>query len=166
MTTSAMNQLYQQVILDHARTPRGKGLVEPYAAEVMATNPTCGDQIVLRATVRDGIITGISHQPEGCSISIAGASVMTELVVGLPVLQALERYDEFARLMRSEGEPAESIGDGVAFAGVAKFPARVKCAMLGWGAMKKAIIEASAKDEAGVEKDRGPAQERTRGELT
>lgn len=146
MTTSAMDQLYQQVILDHARSPRGKGLVEPYAAEVVATNPTCGDQIVLRATVQHGVITRISHDPLGCSISIAAASVMTDLVVGLPVTTALERYDEFARLMRSEGEPSDAIGDGVAFAGVARFPARVKCAMLAWGAMKKAIIEASAKD--------------------
>lgn len=166
MTTSAMDQLYQQVILDHARSPRGRGLAEPYAAEVTATNPTCGDQIVLRAIVHDGVITGISHNPEGCSISIAAASVMTELVVGVPVIEALERYDEFARLMRSEGEPSDDIGDGVAFAGVARFPARVKCAMLAWGAMKKAIIEASAKDGADVEKDSVPAEDRTRGELT
>lgn len=153
MTTSAMDQLYQQVILDHAKRPIGRGLQEEYAAEVSASNPTCGDQIVLRAEVRDGVITSISHDPQGCSISIAAASVMTELVAGLPVADAMERYDDFARMMRSEGEPAEAIGDGVAFAGVARFPARVKCAMLAWGAMKKAVVEASATETASAEEE-------------
>lgn len=150
--SAAMEQLYQQVILDHSRNPVGKGLQEPVNgahAEVSHFNPTCGDQIVLRAEVHDGVVTGVSHEPEGCSISVAAASVMTENVVGLRVEDALMRYDAFAQMLRTRtGETADEdlIGDGVAFSGVAKFPARVKCALLAWAAMKEAVVQAAAAD--------------------
>ncbi len=110
-------------------------------------NPTCGDEVTLRVRVRDGRIDEVSYDGQGCSISQASASVMTDLVTGRPIAEALAKQEEFLALMQGRGqvEPdEESLEDAVVFAGVAKYPARVKCALLGWMAWKDATAQAVA----------------------
>ena len=139
--------MYQEVILDHYKNPRHKGLREPYEAEVHHVNPSCGDELTLRVHLSaDGkTVEDVSYDAQGCSISQASTSVMTEELVGLPVADAMEKLHSFEEMITSrgtkEGDP-EAIGDGIAFAGVSKFPARVKCALLGWKAFEAATSEA------------------------
>ncbi|MGH3497744.1 MAG: Fe-S cluster assembly sulfur transfer protein SufU [Nocardioidaceae bacterium] len=149
-----LDALYQEIILDHYKNPHHKGLREPYQTEVHHVNPTCGDEITLRVDVQDGKVVDVSYDALGCSISQASASVMTDLVIGRSVDEAMSLQDEFSELMLSRGqvEPDEDrLEDGVAFAGVAKFPARVKCALLGWMAWKDATAQAVASDTAAAQ---------------
>jgi nitrogen fixation NifU-like protein len=137
-----IDQLYQEIILDHYKHPKGRGLREPYSAEVHHVNPTCGDEITLRVQLTDDKLTDISFAGQGCSISQASASVLYELLVGRTVGEAFKTHAAFTELMVGKGqvEPDEEIlGDAVAFAGVAKYPARVKCALLSWMALKDAV---------------------------
>lgn len=141
-----LDQLYQEIILDHYKHPHGKGLREPFDAEAHHVNPTCGDEITLRVQLADGVVDDVSYQGMGCSISQASASVMYELVRGRKVTEALATGDSFTEVMTGRGavEPDEDIlGDGIAFAGVAKYPARVKCALLAWMAFKDAVARAA-----------------------
>ncbi|HEY5336304.1 MAG TPA: SUF system NifU family Fe-S cluster assembly protein [Mycobacteriales bacterium] len=145
MTQPALESMYQEIILDHYKHPHHKGLQDVYDAEVHHVNPTCGDEITLRVRVHDGVIDEVTYDGQGCSISQASASVMTELVTGRRVDDALAVQEEFLVLMQGRGqvEPdEESLEDAVAFAGVAKYPARVKCALLGWMAWKDATAQA------------------------
>ena len=144
-----LESMYQEIILDHYRHPHHKGLREPFDAEVHHVNPTCGDEITLRVAVRDGggepVVTDVSYDALGCSISQASVSVLTDLLIGKPVDEAMKISGEFLELMRSQdaGEPDEDLlGDAVVFAGVAKYPARIKCALLGWMAWKDATAQA------------------------
>jgi nitrogen fixation NifU-like protein len=142
--------MYQEIILDHYRNPHHKGLRDPYEAEVHHVNPTCGDEVTVRVHVVDGVVEDVSYDGVGCSISQASTSVMTDLVIGKSVDDALRTHEVFLELMQSRGqlEPDEDVlEDGIAFAGVSKFPARVKCALLGWMAWKDATAQALAKDE-------------------
>jgi nitrogen fixation NifU-like protein len=146
-----LDSLYQEIILDHYRHPHRKGLRDPFDAEVHHVNPTCGDEVTLRVKVTDGtgeqVIEDVSYDSLGCSISQASVSVMTDLVVGRSFVDASKAYDEFLALMQSKGaiEPDEDVlEDAVAFAGVSKFPARIKCALLGWMAWKDATAQALA----------------------
>ncbi|HLK95545.1 MAG TPA: SUF system NifU family Fe-S cluster assembly protein [Nocardioidaceae bacterium] len=150
-----LDALYQEIILDHYKRPHHAGLREPYDAETHHVNPTCGDEITLRVHLTDGpdgvSVEDVSYDAEGCSISQASASVMTDLVIGRSVPEAMQRHQEFVDLMQSRGtvEPDEDVlEDGIAFAGVAKFPGRVKCALLGWMAWKDAVAQASAREES------------------
>ena len=139
-----LESMYQDIILDHYRNPHGRGLREPFEAEVHHVNPTCGDEVTLRVHVADGVVQDVSYDAIGCSISQAAASVMTDLVIGKTVDQAMEIHGEFLSLMQGKGnvEPDEEVlEDGIAFAGVAKFPARVKCALLSWMAWKDATAQ-------------------------
>jgi nitrogen fixation NifU-like protein len=137
--------MYQEIILDHYRRPHHKGLREPYDAEVHHVNPTCGDEVTVRVRVADGVVEDVSYDGSGCSISQASESVMADLVIGRPVGSALETADAFLALMHGAAEPDEDVlEDAVAFAGVAKYPARVKCALLGWMAWKDATARAVA----------------------
>ena len=141
-----LDSLYQEIILDHYRNPHHRGLKDPYDAEVHHVNPTCGDEVTLRVRVQDGAVADVSYEGMGCSISQASTSVMTDLVVGKPVDEGMRIGDEFLRLMQSkgQGEPDEEVlEDAVAFAGVSKYPARVKCALLGWMAWKDAVARAA-----------------------
>ena len=137
-----LESLYQEIILDHYKHPHGRGLREPYDAEVHHVNPTCGDEIDLRVRLPvdgDGAVEDVSYDGQGCSISQASASVLTELLVGGTVASGLALQQEFLALMQGKGqvEPdEEALGDAVAFAGVAKYPARVKCALLGLDGME------------------------------
>src|SRR5690606_18610247 len=127
------------------------GLREPYESEVHHVNPTCGDEITLRVHLEDGRVADISYAAEGCSISQASASVMNELLIGKTVTHGLETLDVFQELMQGRGqvEPDEDVlEDGIAFAGVAQFPARVKCALLAWMAWKDAVAQASAEEDS------------------
>lgn len=142
---SGTEDLYQEIILDHYRHPRHAGLRDSYDAEVHHVNPTCGDEVTLRVAVRDGRVADVSYQGEGCSISQASTSVMTELVIGRPVEEAVRIQEAFLELLQSRGtvEPDEDVlEDAVAFAGVSRYPARVKCALLGWMAWKDATVRA------------------------
>ena len=140
-----VEELYQEIILDHYRSKHHSGLREPYEAEVHHVNPTCGDEVSLRVHLVGDTVSDVSYESMGCSISQASTSVMTDLVIGHDVAYGLGLYEEFLAMMQSRGqiEPDEDrLEDGVAFAGVAKFPARVKCALLGWSAFKDAVIRA------------------------
>ena len=153
--TMQLDELYQEIILDHWKHPRGKGLREPYDAESHQVNPTCGDEVTLRVAVGDGERLQVSYEGLGCSISQASASVLYELVDGAPLGEAMKRYDAFAELVGGRGqvEPDEELlGDGVAFAGVAKYPARVKCALLPWMALRDAAARAAGTVEGGGER--------------
>jgi nitrogen fixation NifU-like protein len=144
-----LETLYQEIILDHYRNPRGKGLREPFEAEVHHVNPSCGDEITLRVEVDEGVVQDVSYDATGCSISQASTSVMYEQLVGQPLEQVWPIVEEFVKLIEGRGkvEPNEDVlGDGIAFAGVAAFPARVKCALLGWMAFKDATLQALGKD--------------------
>jgi nitrogen fixation NifU-like protein len=136
------DQLYQEIILDHYKHPKGRGLRDPYAGEAHHVNPTCGDEITIR--VADDL-SDISYDGMGCSISQASASVLYELLKGATPAQAGRVHEAFVELMHGRGavEPDEDVlGDGVAFAGVARYPARVKCALLPWMAFKDAAARA------------------------
>ncbi len=142
-----LQSLYQAIILEHYRDPHHAGLREPFEAEVHHVNPTCGDEVTLRVHVVEGDVADISYDAEGCSISQASTSVLTDLLIGKPVEEAMTVHKTFVELMQGLGqvEPDEDVlEDGVAFAGVAKFPARVKCALLGWMAWKDATAQAVA----------------------
>jgi nitrogen fixation NifU-like protein len=147
----SVDALYQEIILDHYKNPHGAGLRDPFDAEVHHVNPTCGDEVTLRVrlagTGEDAVVEDVSYDALGCSISQASVSVLTDLVVGKPVTEALSVHESFLALMQGRGtvEPDEDVlEDGVAFAGVAKFPARVKCALLGWMAWKDATTQVVA----------------------
>ena len=140
--TVQLEQMYQEIILDHYRNPHGSGLQEPYDAESFQINPTCGDEIKLRVKLDGDKVADVSYETLGCSISQASASVLTDLVVGRSVGESMKILQAFQEMAQSRGtvEPDEDVlGDGVAFAGVAKYPARVKCALLGWMAFKDAV---------------------------
>jgi nitrogen fixation protein NifU and related proteins len=137
-----LESMYQDIILDHYKNPHGRGLREPFDAESFQINPTCGDEVTLRLKLNGDKVEDVSYDGQGCSISQASTSVLTDLVVGHSVGEALETMDAFVELMQGRGqvEPDEDVlEDGIAFAGVAKYPARVKCALLGWMAFKDAL---------------------------
>jgi nitrogen fixation NifU-like protein len=146
--TVPLESMYRDIILDHYKHPQHRGLLEAFDAEVHHVNPTCGDEVTLRVRVADGQITDLGWEGEGCSISQASTSVMSGLVIGRPVAEALALAQKFLDLMQSQGsaELAEAdedeLEDAVAFEGVSKYPARVKCALLGWMAMKNAVADA------------------------
>jgi nitrogen fixation NifU-like protein len=143
--SNELDSLYQEIILDHYKNPHHAGLREPFEAEVHHVNPTCGDEVTLRVHVAGGTVSDVSYDAVGCSISQAATSVMTDLVIGKSVDDAMAVQDTFLTLMQGKGqvEPDEDVlEDGIAFAGVAKFPARVKCALLPWMAWKDATNRA------------------------
>ena len=144
-----LESMYQEIILDHYRHPHHKGLREPYDAEVYHVNPTCGDEVKMRVALKDvggeQVVEDVSYDALGCSISQASASVMSDLVIGKPVAEAMRIGDAFLELMQSKGQghPDEDLlEDAVAFAGVSKDPARIKCALLPWMAWKDATARA------------------------
>src|ERR1700728_423287 len=151
-----LENMYQEVILDHYKNPHHKGLRDPFDAQVYHVNPTCGDEVTLRVSLKetpdgDPVIEHVSYASHGPSISRASASVMTDLVIGKPVSEAMKIGDAFLELMKSKGqlEPDEDVLDeGVVFAGVSKYPARIKCARLGCMAWKDATAQAIAQSDA------------------
>jgi nitrogen fixation NifU-like protein len=148
-----LENMYQEIILDHSKNPHHAGLREPFDEQVHHINPTCGDEVTLRVALKESadggaVVEDVSYKSEGCYISKASTSVMSDLVIGKPVSEAMRIGDAFLELMHSKGqlEPDEDVlEDAVAFAGVSKYPARVKCALLGWMAWKDATAQAIAK---------------------
>ncbi|EYT63936.1 MULTISPECIES: Fe-S cluster assembly sulfur transfer protein SufU [Dietzia] len=139
-----LEQMYQEVILDHYRHPHHSGLREPFGAEVHHVNPTCGDELTLRLRLSDDLATveDVSYDAQGCSISQASTSMMADLLVGRPVGESLDVVDAFQAMISSRGQDEgdeEVLDDAVALAGVSRYPARVKCALLGWMAFKDAL---------------------------
>jgi len=136
-----MDDLYQEIILDHYRRPKNRApALDGEDVHVHHSNPLCGDELDLRLRVRDGRIDGLVFDGEGCSISQASASAMTDAVLERDLDDALELAEDFRLLMH--GTPAtrpDDLRDGVVFEGVARFPVRVKCALLGWMAVRDAI---------------------------
>ena len=154
---SDLEQMYQQVIMDHAREAHGRGLVTldlPQVGESHQVNTTCGDEVRLRVGVDGDTVASVSWEGSGCSISQASVSVLSELVEGESLEHADVTYEAFRALMSNRGEPLDEfredlLGDATAFVGVGKYPARIKCAMLGWMALRDALVKAQASTEGG-----------------
>jgi nitrogen fixation NifU-like protein len=138
---SELEDLYQEIILDHYRKPRNRAPgLSGEDVHVHHSNPLCGDEMDLRVRIRDGALDGLAFDGEGCSISQASASVMSVAVLGRPVDDVLDLVEEFRLMMHGETPSrADELGDGMVFEGVARFPVRVKCALLGWMALRDAI---------------------------
>ncbi len=145
-----LQAMYQEIILDNYKRPSHRGLHEPFDIEVHHVNPTCGDEITLRLTLEGGRIANLSWDGLGCSISQASTSVMTTLVDSKTIEEVATISDAFLALMQGKGAVVpdeELLEDGVAFSGVAKYPARVKCALLGWMALKGAILQLTDREQ-------------------
>jgi nitrogen fixation NifU-like protein len=141
--------LYQEIILDHSKRPHHAGLREPFNAQVHHINPTCGDEVTLRVQLSgegpSAVVADLSYNALGCAISTASASVLADEVIGHSVDQALSSYAAMKKMLTSKGADTgdeDEIGDGVAFAGVSRYPARVKCALMGWTAFTDALAQA------------------------
>lgn len=142
MGLSRLDMLYRQVILDHSNHPRHFGLEEDGVHEVELHNPTCGDIIKLQLTIEDQCIKDARFESSGCSISTASASMMTEAIIGKTVEEALALSETFSEMVQGQSIKNEkALGDAALLKGVAKFPARIKCATLGWKALEKGITE-------------------------
>jgi nitrogen fixation NifU-like protein len=144
-----LDNLYQEVILDHYKHPENKGLAAAYDAQVHHINPSCGDEITLNITLDGSFVKSVSWDGLGCSISQASVSIMSGLMIGKDIAGAQVVFDNFVQLMQSKGSghPDESIlEDAVALAGVSQYPARIKCALLGWMAFKDASVQAQKKN--------------------
>ena len=143
-----LDSLYQEVILDHYKRPQHKGLAASYDAQVHHVNPSCGDEITLNVTLDGEKVSAITWDGVGCSISQASVSILSDLLLGKSVSEADLVLTNFTELMQSKGNMVGDdaiLGDAVAMAGVSKFPARIKCALLGWMAYKDAVVQAQAK---------------------
>ena len=138
-----LDQLYRSVIMDHYKNPRNKGSLEEDSVTIDMNNPTCGDRIHLTLKVEDGIVKDAKFDGEGCSISMSSASMMTQIIKGKKIEEALELADIFSKMMLGEEFDVDKydLGDVEALQGVAKFPARIKCATLAWKAMEKGVKE-------------------------
>ena len=143
-----LDSLYQEVILDHYKRPQHKGLAATYDAQVHHVNPSCGDEITLNVTLDGEKVSSITWDGVGCSISQASVSILSDLLLGKSVAEANLVLTNFTELMQSKGTMVGDdaiLEDAVAMAGVSKFPARIKCALLGWMAYKDAVVQAQAK---------------------
>jgi nitrogen fixation NifU-like protein len=143
-----LDSLYQEVILDHYKRPQHKGLAATYDAQVHHVNPSCGDEITLNVTLDGDKVAAITWDGVGCSISQASVSILSDLLLGKSVSDAEVVLNNFTELMQSKGTMVGDdaiLEDAVAMAGVSKFPARIKCALLGWMAYKDAVVQAQAK---------------------
>jgi nitrogen fixation NifU-like protein len=142
---TSLDTMYQEIILDHYRHPHHRGLREPFDAEVRHVNPTCGDEVTLRVRLDGDQVADIGYESTGCSISQASASIMSDLLIGRDLRTATTVADAFRALVQSRGQDAgeeELLEDAVAFAGVSRYPARVKCALLAWMAWRDATTRA------------------------
>jgi nitrogen fixation NifU-like protein len=144
-----LDNLYQEVILDHYKHPENKGLSASYDAQVHHVNTSCGDEITLNLSLDGSIVASVTWDGVGCSISQASVSIMSSLILGKDLTDAQSILDSFVELMQSKGagKPDEAIlEDAVAFSGVSQYPARIKCALLGWMAFKDASVQAQKKN--------------------
>jgi nitrogen fixation NifU-like protein len=143
-----LDNLYQEVILDHYKNPLNKSLAKEYDVQVHHINPSCGDEITLNITLTGNVISKITWDGVGCSISQASVSIASDLLVGKTLDVSQSITEEFMDLMQSKGKKSGNelvLEDAVALAGVSQYPARIKCALLGWMAIKDASMQASNK---------------------
>jgi nitrogen fixation protein NifU and related proteins len=141
-SNNPLDQLYRQVIMDHYKNPRNRGVLEGNSVDINMNNPTCGDRIHLTMKVEDGKIADVKFEGEGCSISMSSASMMTQAIKGKTVEEALKLANIFSDMMQGkEYDDSVDLGDIEALQGVSKFPARIKCATLAWKAMEKGLHE-------------------------
>ena len=151
--------MYQQVILEHSREAHGRGLrlIDlPAVGESHQVNTTCGDEVTVRVGIADGIVTELAWEGSGCSISQASVSILNDLVVGEDVAHAQTVFEAFKALMHNKGVPLDEhredlLGDATAFVGVGKYPARIKCALLGWMALRDALDSAERNNAEGAQ---------------
>ncbi|WP_059105921.1 Fe-S cluster assembly sulfur transfer protein SufU [Shouchella shacheensis] len=143
MSSRDLDTLYRQVIMDHYKNPRNRGELDGDTRTVNLNNPTCGDRIQVQMKVENGKVADAVFTGEGCSISLASASMMTQAIKGLPEEEALALSELFSNMMQGKeyDENKFDLGDIEALSGVTKFPARIKCATLAWKAMEKGINE-------------------------
>ena len=148
METPALNSLYQQLILEHYRHPRNKGELPDRTVEIHMRNPACGDEIRLQVRVEDDRIADARFVGQGCSISQASVSMMTQLIKGRSLSEADAVAERFKAMMHGDADAAKdrTMGDLRALAGVSKFPVRVKCALLGFDALQEALKKTAAGD--------------------
>ena len=152
-----LEELYQEIILDHYRRPRNKGKVDPADFRVREYNPLCGDEIEVTARFKDGKIAEVKFDGHGCSISQASASIMTQKLVGKTAAEAEKLIDSFLKMMRGEVPfGGREMGDLKALEGVLKFPVRVKCATLAWNTAQKGMAEGNPKSETRHPRESGP----------
>lgn len=149
MSFRNLDTLYRQVIMDHYKNPRNKGILDDSSLTINMNNPTCGDRIQLSLKIENGMVVDAKHEGEGCSISMSSASMMTQAIKGKKTEDALKLAQTFSDMMQGKDvDTDEDLGDIEALHGVCKFPARIKCATLAWKAMEKGI----EKDEHSEEK--------------
>ncbi|GAA4355230.1 Fe-S cluster assembly sulfur transfer protein SufU [Angustibacter luteus] len=141
--------LYKELILEHSKAPHGAGLRAPFGVEVHHVNTTCGDEVTLRVRLGGDagapVVDDVSYDAVGCAISTASTSMLHDLVSGQPLDQAQRAFEAMRAMLTSRGDDhgdEDVVGDGVALSGVAKYPARVKCALLGWMALQDALTQA------------------------
>ncbi|MBO0469523.1 SUF system NifU family Fe-S cluster assembly protein [Enterococcus sp. DIV0242_7C1] len=140
MALSKLDNLYRQVILDHSSHPHHHGSLDASSQTIEMNNPTCGDVIELQLDIQDNIIKDIAFNGSGCSISTASASMMTDAVIGKSLTEAEQLAEDFSQLVQgNEVSDEEKLGDAAMLGGVAKFPARIKCATLAWKALEQAV---------------------------
>lgn len=144
MSSNNLDVLYRQVIMDHYKNPRNRGVIEDDSLTINMNNPTCGDRIQLTLKVENDIVVDAKFEGEGCSISMSSASMMTQAIKGKPIEEALELAHTFSDMVQGKDIEVDEdldLGDIEALSGVCKFPARIKCATLAWKAMEKALHE-------------------------
>jgi nitrogen fixation protein NifU and related proteins len=140
----SLDDLYKEVILDHYKNPRNKRALPEASVSLHKNNPLCGDEITIHAKFLDGTVADVAFEGQGCSISQASASMLTEAVQGRTVKEATGLADEFRSMMEGRAEPDEDeLGDLMALRGVVKYPVRIKCAVLGWDVLQDALAEAA-----------------------
>ncbi|MCQ6275611.1 SUF system NifU family Fe-S cluster assembly protein [Bacillus sp. V3B] len=144
MSSNNLDTLYRQVIMDHYKNPRNRGVIEDNSLTINMNNPTCGDRIQLTMKVENDLVVDAKFEGEGCSISMSSASMMTQVIKGKPIDEALKLAHMFSDMMQGKDIEVDEdldLGDIEALQGVCKFPARIKCATLAWKAMEKALHE-------------------------
>jgi nitrogen fixation protein NifU and related proteins len=144
MSSNNLDTLYRQVIMDHYKNPRNRGVIENDSLTINMNNPTCGDRIQLTMKVENDLVVDAKFEGEGCSISMSSASMMTQAIKGKPIDEALKLAHSFSDMMQGKDIEVDEdldLGDIEALQGVCKFPARIKCATLAWKAMEKALHE-------------------------
>jgi nitrogen fixation NifU-like protein len=140
----SLDDLYKEVILDHYKNPRNKRALPESSVSLHKNNPLCGDEITIHAKLQDGTVAEVAFEGQGCSISQASASMLTEAVQGRSVKDAAGLAEEFRSMMEGRAEPDEDqLGDLMALRGVVKYPVRIKCAVLGWDVLQDALAEAT-----------------------
>ena len=144
MSSNNLDTLYRQVIMDHYKHPRNRGVIEDDSLTINMNNPTCGDRIQLTLKVENDMVVDAKFEGEGCSISMSSASMMTQAIKGKPIDEALKLANNFSDMVQGKDIEVDEdldLGDIEALQGVCKFPARIKCATLAWKAMEKALHE-------------------------